>query len=64
MIDISIEHHGSLYAFRPLTEKGRQWLSEDVQSESYQWLGEALVVEHRFAGALAQAALDDGLSIV
>jgi hypothetical protein len=63
MPDINIENHGSIFLFHPNTPEGGRWLEENVQSESWQWFGKALSVDHRYAQGLAAAALDDGLSV-
>jgi hypothetical protein len=45
--DISVENHGSIFLFRPLS----------------QWWGLALAVEHRYANEVAVCALDAGLHV-
>ena len=62
MTDIQIENHGSLFLFRPITDEGKEWLKESV-SEDAQWFGNALAVEHRYAGDLAEGVESAGLKI-
>lgn len=31
MIDVSIENHGSLFLFRPVTSKAQNWIDDHVQ---------------------------------
>ncbi len=60
LADIEIEDGGSIYLFKPLTDAGRDWLHEHTETESWQWWNGALVVEHRYAGQLALAAVEKG----
>ena len=49
MSDFQIADQGSIFLIRPLNEAARQWLSENVVSEPWQWVDDALCVEARFA---------------
>ena len=49
MSDFQIIDQGSIFLIRPLNEAARQWLDENVVSEPWQWVGDALCVEARFA---------------
>ncbi len=60
MIDIRVENHGSLFLFQPLTAAGTDWLAEHTDA---QYFGTAAAVEPRYALDLAQAMLDDGLTV-
>jgi hypothetical protein len=42
----------TVYSLTPKTKKCLEWIKENVYSESWQWLGKSLVVEHRFIGYL------------
>jgi len=57
--DISIENHGSIYLFRPLTQPARVWLQDHTDADNSQWFGGALVVEPRYAGDLAHGLITD-----
>jgi hypothetical protein len=59
--DILVANAGSVFTFCPLTTRAKEWISENVQTESWQWLGATLVVEHRYAWGLAEGMLDEGL---
>lgn len=52
----------SIFLFEPQTIAGRSWLERNTSDDST-WLGNSLAVENRYAVALAQAALDDGLVV-
>ncbi len=60
MPDFKIQNEGSILLFRPLTDAACEWLKENVQ-EGAQWFGDALVVEHRYAGDLAVGMVNAGL---
>ncbi len=59
--DVLVHNEGTVFLFNPLTARAKEWIDENVQSESYQWFGTTLVVEHRFAWGLAQGLKDAGL---
>ena len=60
--DFSIENHGSIFLFRMNTSAAVEWVAEDVQRDA-QFFGDALVVEHRYAGDLAAGIVQDGLAV-
>lgn len=62
--DVSVANHGTLFTFTPLTERAKEWMEENVQSEPWQWLGNSLTVEHRYAGELANGMVEHGLVVV
>lgn len=62
MSDVRIEGGGTVYLFRLLTQAAREWVEEHVVGETT-WMGDALAVEHRYAGALADGMLADGLVV-
>jgi hypothetical protein len=59
--DILVQNEGTVFVFCPITSQGKEWVSENVHSEPWQWFGDVLVVEHRFAWGLAQGMKDAGL---
>jgi hypothetical protein len=62
-VDVTVENHGSLFLFTPHTQAAKDWVSENVGLESWQWLGTGFAVEHRFALDLADGMLADGLEV-
>jgi hypothetical protein len=60
-IDVRIENHGSLVGVQPISAAGRNWINENVASEPWQWFGGALMVEHRYAGAIVAGLNESGL---
>lgn len=61
-VDVMVRNEGSLVLFFPITEAARTWIDENVQEDA-QWFGTALVVEHRYAGDLAQGMVNDGINV-
>jgi hypothetical protein len=59
--DVLVRNEGSVFVFCPLTEAARNWIEDNVESESWQWFGSALVVDHRYAAALGLGMKDAGL---
>jgi len=61
--DVVVENHGSLFAFTPVTAEARDWFSENVASEGWQWLGPSLCVDHRYAPDLVAGLVAAGLEV-
>jgi hypothetical protein len=60
--DITIECHGSIDLFRPLTRAGREWLAANTpEGDNIQYFGSALAVEPRYALNLINGMTNDGL---
>ncbi len=60
--DIQLQNHGSLRLVRPVTDAGREWIDENVDSEA-QWFGGALAVEPRYVQAIVEGMQLDGLEV-
>ena len=58
--NLVVSCEGSIFFFTALTPAAGQWNSENVQPDA-QWLGQALVVEHRYGAELAAAMRKAGL---
>lgn len=46
--DFIVSNHGTIFTLTPCTDAARDWLNDNVDTENAQWMGKALVVEHRF----------------
>lgn len=57
--DAFVENHGSIFLVRPVSAFAVEWLRENVAEEST-WFGNALAVEHRYVGDLAEGMKSDG----
>ena len=58
--DFRCENHGSLFLLFPLTESAQSWIEE--HPEDAQWLGNAVVIEHRYIWAILEGIQNDGLA--
>ena len=61
-VDVRILACGSVYLFVLLTDLAHEWVDEWV-SDDRLMLGAGLAVEHRYASALAEGMLNDGLAL-
>ena len=55
---VSIENHGSVVLLRPLSDEARLWIDENVQTEGWQWFGDAFAVEPRYVEPLVRGLLE------
>ena len=53
----------SVYLFVPISPEAQIWVDENVQLESWQWLGAGFGVEHRYAQELSDGMTADGLAV-
>lgn len=53
----------SLVGFTPITEAADEWMTDNVHSEPWQWLGSTLWVDYRMAQAILDAIQDSGLTV-
>lgn len=60
--DIVVTDLGTISTFDPLTTRGKITLSECALGDTT-WLGDMLVVEHRFAAALAETLSAEGMVV-
>jgi hypothetical protein len=63
MSDFLIADHGSIVGIVPVSMAAHEWLDVNAISEPWQWLGDALSIEHRCAGDLIEAIEDAGFDI-
>jgi hypothetical protein len=61
-LDVTVEDHGSLWLFRPVTETAKTWIDDNVEDAAL-WFGGALAVEARFVQAMIEGMLADGLEV-
>lgn len=57
--DIVIADCGTIWTFRGATEAGRDFLA-NLATESWQWIGDRLGVDHRPARALFDHIVEEG----
>ena len=61
--DVYVEVHGSLCMVIPLSDSSRQWVQQNVLTESWQWLGSSFCVEHRYIEHLIEGMQEAGLRV-
>ena len=62
-MDIQLHDGGSLIGFQPMTDAAYEFMDEQVQAESWQWMGPILWVDVRLARDLMQGMIDHGLEL-
>lgn len=60
--DVYIEHHGSVWLVSPQTGRALHWIAVSVDPEAT-WMGDALVVEHRYVEDVVEGMTADGLVV-
>ena len=63
MIDFRIGGGGSVFTLQPNTKRAREWIEENLVVEPWQWLGDAVAIEHRFIGNITEGIKADGLTL-
>jgi len=61
--DVTVIDHGSVVQFGPFSDRGREWVDENVETEGWQWLGNTFSVDHRYAPQLLHGFEGAGLSV-
>jgi hypothetical protein len=62
--DFLLENHSSIYLLRPLTENARAWVEDHIGSDNgFQPYWPAVVIEHRYVGAILEGISSDGLAV-
>lgn len=60
--DFDVVGEGSIYVLRPLTPAAHEWIDAHLPDDALRFAG-AVVVEHRFIGAIVEGARADGLEV-
>jgi DNA-binding LacI/PurR family transcriptional regulator len=61
--DLDVRNEGTIIVFTPQTEAGKHFLQEVLYTDSYQWFGGALCIDHRMARGVIDAAKGEGLTV-
>ena len=51
----------TVFSLIPITDEAKVWVKGNIQSESWQWLGRVLVIEHRFIADIVAGMMAAGL---
>jgi hypothetical protein len=63
--DVTVRNEGSIFLFTALTKRARDWVSFNVQLESYMSLGDGVFAcEHRYAKDISDGMQDAGLQVI
>jgi hypothetical protein len=62
--DFVITNMGTTVLIRPVTDAAKQWVEDNVETEAWQWLGDAFGVDHRPGWGLVDILEDSGLFVV
>ena len=62
MRDLIVRNMNSIFLLVPVTEAGRDWISNHIPDDALTW-GKAIVVEHRYIGDIVEGAIADGLTV-
>lgn len=64
MIDVQINDQGTVVAFIFTSINAKEWAKENLQTESWQWLGDStLAVDHRFANDIISLLQEEGFVV-
>jgi hypothetical protein len=58
-----IRNEGTVVVFSPEDEVEKLWIADHVESEDWQWFGQSLTVDHRYADDLEEYIREAGLVI-
>lgn len=61
--DFVLEHQGTIAILRPLTDRAKAWVEDNVSQEGYQPCWPMLIIEHRYVEAIIDGLLGDGLTM-
>jgi hypothetical protein len=59
--DVAVRDEGTIVLLFPRSDPAREWFAENILDG--QWLGDGLVVEHRFVLPILQALIDEGFQL-
>lgn len=62
-MDFIVSNHGSVIMVTPVTQDAKDWTTENVQLESWQWMGAAFAVDQHCIDNLIDGIRADGLNV-
>jgi hypothetical protein len=62
-VDVLVTNEGTIWMFTPLTDEAKEWVKENVPTESWQWMGNSFCCEHRYAPDLVEGMRGAGLVV-
>jgi hypothetical protein len=61
LLDVQISNEGSIFTFYLQSPAAHEWVSENVHEPNF--MGNNLIVEHRYAVELAEGMIEAGLRL-
>jgi hypothetical protein len=58
--DFEVQDEGTIVLIRPTSKAASEWIEEHIPDDA-PWFGNALAVEHRYAGDIVCGMMEDGL---
>ena len=63
-VDVEVTDQGTIVLFTLHSERAKEWVQENVETESWQWLGDvSFAVDHRMAMSLVAGFVDEGMQV-
>ena len=62
-VDVKIENEGTISLVTPLNAAAREWIDENIHTESWQWIGGSVAVEPRCLENLIEGMQEAGLQV-
>jgi hypothetical protein len=60
--DVFVRNEGSIFLLTPMSDAAREWIGEHIPEDA-QYMGRALVVEHRYVEDIVAGMQSDGLIV-
>jgi hypothetical protein len=62
-MDFEVVNQGNICLLCPQTDEAREWVHDNLNVESWQYLGRNIGVDHRYIGDIVAGIQADGLSV-
>ena len=63
MPDIIVRNEGTIWTFEPVTDQAKDWIAQEIEIESWQWMGPMFAVDHRMAQDLVGVLQEIGFEM-
>lgn len=60
---MQFNNQGSICTFTPDNDVEKKWMSDNLETETWQWQGNSLVVDHRMAHDLVEVMQYEDINI-
>lgn len=62
-VDVRVTYHGTIYMVEVVTPAAQAWVNDNLELESWQWMGGSFAVEPRMMDNLLDGMREDGLRL-